>query len=158
LANAAILMAQLLLVIGTVVLLFPDLTTHYAITPFSLLRGTITLIAAAVLYFIFTSWVQLIAFWADQVWSLSAILRFITNLLGGSLIPLSLFPPGLQPVLKQLPFSCFIHLPAQTFLGTISWSEWSTGMLVMAVWGVFFGGLYAMIWHRGNRQYGGVGI
>lgn len=157
-ANAAILLVQLLFVIGTVVLLLPAMTIHYTITPFSILQGTITLIAAAVLYFIFTAWVQLIAFWADQVWSLSALLRFITNILGGSLIPLSLFPENMQPMLKLLPFSCFVHLPVQSFLGTISRSEWSVGMLTMMFWGVFFGALYAIVWHRGNRQFSGVGI
>ena len=157
-ADASILLAQLLLVIGAVALLLPGLTSTYAISPFSIMLGIFTLTAAAMLYFVFTAWVQLIAFWADQVWSLSAILRFITSLLGGSLIPLSMFPQPLKPILKLLPFSCFIHLPAQSFLGTIAPREWLTGMLTMTVWGVFFAALYAAIWRRGNRQYGGVGI
>jgi ABC-2 type transport system permease protein len=94
-ANATILLAQLLLVIAVVTVWFPGLTGGHPFSPVHIVQGIVTIFASTILYFIFTSWVQLIAFWADQVWSLSAILRFIANLLGGSLIPLSLFPDHL---------------------------------------------------------------
>jgi ABC-2 type transport system permease protein len=157
-ANATILMAQLMLLIIVVELLFPDLAARYAISPFSIALGIITMTAAAILYFVFTAWVQLIAFWADQVWSLVAIMRFITNLLGGSLIPLSMFPDSMRPVLGLLPFPCLIDLPARSLLGTITPREWASGMMVIGIWILVFGALYMAIWYRGNRQYSGVGI
>lgn len=157
-ANATILLSQLLLIITVVVLFIPSLAAAYHITPPHIIQGIITTLTAAVLYFIFTSWLQLVAFWADQVWSLTAIVRFIISLLGGSMIPLAMFPPALQPVLKILPFSFFAHFPLQCFLGNVPFSEWIQGMGLMAVWGVLFSGIYALVWYRGNLSYTGVGI
>lgn len=157
-ANAAILLAQVLLVILGTVLFFPSLTSGYHLSLVSMLQGCITTLLATILYFIFSSSIQLIAFWADNVWSLSAILRFITGLLGGSLIPLSLFPASLQPVLMILPFASFIHLPMQCFLGKLSAGEWVHGMCVLCGWIGVTAIAYAVLWHRGNRVYTGVGI
>ncbi len=156
LANTFILLLQLILVIGATSFLVPSFT--YSIGWSHILQGTITIAAAATLYFILSGSIQLIAFWADQIWSLSAILRFITGLLGGSLIPLSLFPDGLQPLLRLLPFSCFVHLPLQCFLGNVSLKEWCEGLAVMAVWGIVCGAVYAVLWRRGMLRYSGVGI
>ena len=157
-ANAAILLSQLLLIIGVVVLFVPSFAAEYSISLPHIIQGVATTLAAAVLYFIFTSWLQLVAFWADQVWSLTAIVRFIISLLGGSLIPVAMFPETMQPVLKLLPFAFFAHFPLQCFLGNVPLSQWIQGMGIMTLWGVCFGTVYAFVWHRGNLSYTGVGI
>jgi ABC-2 type transport system permease protein len=157
-SNASVLLVQLLLVITLVSALFPSLTASYSVTPFTILEGTVTTLAATVLYFIFSAWVQLIAFWADQIWSLSAIIRFITSLLGGSLLPLSLFPESIQPMLSFLPFSYFIHFPLQCFLGNMTAGMWFRGIGIMGGWAAVFTIVYALIWRKGNLEYTGVGI
>jgi ABC-2 type transport system permease protein len=113
---------------------------------------------SSLLYFLFSAWLQLIAFWADQIWSLSAIVRFITGLLGGSLLPLSLFPETLRGVLTLLPFSYFVHFPLQCFFGNIPLDQWLHGISIMGCWSVVFAAIYAAVWNRGNLQYTGVGI
>ena len=158
LANASVLLMQLLGTMAAALLIFPSLGGMYHLSPLSVVQGIVTTAAGAVLYYLFSSWIQLIAFWADQVWSLSAIVRFITGLLGGSLIPLSLFPPALQPLLGKLPFSFFIHFPLQCFLGNVPPPEWLRGMAVLSVWCALFGIIYAAVWQRGNLSYTGVGI
>ena len=157
-ANATILLMQLLMVMGLVLLFFPSFASGYTITFPGIALGIVTLAMSTLLYFIFSSTIQLIAFWADNVWSLSAILRFITSLLGGSLIPLSLFPDTLQPLLALLPFSCFITLPMQAFLGKLTVASWLQGSAMLVFWGIICGGCYAILWQRGNRHYAGVGI
>lgn len=157
-ANASVLLIQLFLVIAIVRLFLPVYSADYAISVTSIVQGTLTIVFSTLLYFVFSSTIQLIAFWADNVWSLSAILRFITGLLGGSLIPLSLFPEKLQPLLSVLPFSGFVHLPVQAFLGRLPVDQWYKGMAVITAWGVVCSMCYALLWTRGNRQYTGVGI
>jgi len=157
-ANASILVTQLVLIITAVVLFFPTFTAAYTVNVPHVLQGMVTTIAAAVLYHLFASSIQLVAFWADQVWSLSAIIRFITGLLGGGLLPIALFPETLQPLLKILPFSFFVHFPLQCFLGNITMMQWVHGLMIMTLWGTVFGAFYAIIWHRGNISYTGVGI
>jgi ABC-2 type transport system permease protein len=157
-ANASILVTQLVLIIIGTRLFFPSFTAAYDVNFLHILQGLVTTLAAAVLYHLFASWIQLIAFWADQVWSLSAIVRFITGLLGGGLLPIALFPATMQPVLKILPFSFFVHFPLQCFLGNISLLQWSQGLAVMTAWGAVFGAIYAIVWQRGNISYSGVGI
>lgn len=157
-AGATILLVQLLLVIGIVALFFPGLTAEYHLSGIHMLQGIFTIGASVLLYFVFSSWIQLIAFWADQIWSLSAIIRFITSLLGGSLIPLTLFPDTIQPLLRFLPFSYFVHFPLQCFFGNVPLLEWLQGLFIMLCWGMVFVTIFRFVWYRGNLQYTGVGI
>ena len=157
-ASATVLLFQLLLVVVIITLFFPVFTANYNMSLLHLIQGIITIYFSTVLYFVFSAWLQLIAFWADQIWSLSAIVRFITGLLGGSLIPLSLFPETIQPTLKILPFSYFVHFPLQSLFGNMPLDLWLQGLLIMGCWGGIFVGIYRFVWHRGNLQYTGVGI
>lgn len=157
-ANTAVLAFQITLALIVVMLFVHDGRFGSPLTLLHIFQGTITIFAAALLYFTFTAWIQLIAFWADQVWSLSAIIRFITSLLGGGLVPLTLFPATLQPLLSFLPFSYFISFPASCFMGTVTLHAWLQGLGIMGCWGVLFALLWMVIWQKGIRTFAGVGI
>lgn len=116
------------------------------------------IILAALLHFTITINLEMLAFWADNVWSISVLNRMISHLLGGGLIPLTFFPKTLQTLLDYLPFTRLISFPIRCLLGQVSSSEWLRGMLLMVIWILFFGLLATRVWRRGLRNYTGVGI
>ncbi len=117
-----------------------------------------SLILAHLLFYIMGLLPQLVAFWADNVWSLSVLMRFITMLLGGATIPLSLFPEWSQGALAILPFRYLFEFPTLVILGKVSVNDWLTGLLTCAVWCVVMSLLVIPVWRRGNLRYTGVGI
>ncbi|HTF56630.1 MAG TPA: ABC-2 family transporter protein [Planctomycetota bacterium] len=113
---------------------------------------------ANLLQFLITFPIQLIAFWADNVWSLMVMHRFASALLGGMLAPLSLFPDSAQRVLQALPFRYLFAFPVETLLGRISAAEWCAGMVVALAWCGMMALVGRAVWRSGTYQYTGVGI
>ena len=88
------------------------------------LLAIITLLIGSYLYFAIVCSLEMVSFWADNVWTLTVLLRWVIYFLGGNLIPLSLFPEWSQQILNVLPFSGLISLPVNVFLGKISIEHW----------------------------------
>ncbi len=122
------------------------------------LMGMSALVLANLIFYAMSFPLHAVAFWADNVWSLIVALRFLTNLLGGLLFPLALFPESVQAVNRWLPFRNLFALPAETFLGRTDVVGWAQGMAVGLVWLVILGAIGRMIWRRGCLQYSGIGI
>lgn len=71
---------------------------------------------AFVLDFLSDLIIGLCAFWLEDTNGLRLLYRRATMILGGMMIPLSLFPDWTQPILKSLPFASIIYGPAQLFV------------------------------------------
>lgn len=120
--------------------------------------GLGAIVMANLLNFLITFPVQLVSFWAENVWSLMVMHRFASALLGGMLAPLSLFPDGARLVLEALPFRYLFAFPVETLLGRLSPSEWAAGMAVGLGWCAVMAVVGKAVWRRGTLQYTGVGI
>jgi ABC-2 type transport system permease protein len=129
-----------------------------AITPLSVLRCALAVVLANLLWFSMLYPIHAIAFWADNVWSIRVMLRFVTEFLGGLLLPLALFPDWLETALAYLPFSYLFAFPVVTLLGLPSPVSWLQGMAVGTVWTGALLVLGRQVWARGYRVYSGVGI
>ena len=122
----------------------------------SLIMGLIAVSLASTLAFFMNSAIEMIAFWADNVWSLLVMIRFSINLLGGAMIPLSLFPDKFLPVLNLLPFKYLASFPINSFCGRITVKEWIISIIAMLTWtGVFFV-ITKYVWNKGKYKYSGV--
>jgi ABC-2 type transport system permease protein len=113
---------------------------------------------ANLLQFLITFPIQLIAFWADNVWSLMIMHRFASALLGGMLLPLALFPDNVRLVMEALPFRYLFAFPVETLMGRVSPAQWGIGMGVGLAWCVITAMTGRAVWRRGTLQYTGVGI
>ena len=118
----------------------------------------LSLALANLLYFLMSYPLQTTAFWADNVWSLLVALRFVTALLGGMMVPLSLFPQWAQDINRWLPFRCLFAVPVEALMGRIDAAAWGEAMVVGVVWVGVLSLLDAWVWRRGNLQYSGIGI
>jgi ABC-2 type transport system permease protein len=128
----------------------PDLTRA--------LGAAVAIVLANFLHFVITFPIELVAFWADNVWSLNVAKRLIVNLAGGLMLPLSVFPAGVRGVLEHLPFRYFFDFPARILIGEIPPDRWFRGYVTTLAYSALFLALSWWVWQRGRRQYTGVGI
>lgn len=143
---------------GAVTTVFLELPPEITPTLATAARALVCVALANLLYYFLDFAVQLVAFWADNVWSLDVAKWFLASILGGFMLPLTVFPEPAQRVLEVLPFRFFFDFPARVLLGRIGPWEWAAGLSVCALWCVLFALLAGWIWRRGTRQYTGVGI
>ncbi len=115
-------------------------------------------IFAGFVYYTMISILEVFAFWSDSIWSLMIMLRFTTSILGGALIPLSLFPKGLAHLVEYTPFPYFISLPVKLAMGQAYLADFLGGILYLSFWECIFLGLFYVVWTKGVREYSGVGI
>ncbi|MDA1044906.1 MAG: ABC-2 family transporter protein, partial [Verrucomicrobia bacterium] len=135
--------------------LFVGIPDPFCISPVSVLQSMLALLGAAYLHFVIVATIELTAFWADNVWSLVVIVRFATGLLGGAMIPLSLFPEWSQDMLLLMPFAYFVSFPLTCFLGLEGSASWINGMTVITFWSTCTTLIYAYVWSRGRYRYTG---
>jgi len=125
---------------------------------FTLFQCIVICVFASVVHFLIASFLEQVAFWADNVWSLNVALRFTVHFLGGVMIPLSFFPDWALSIIKFTPFPYLIYLPVQTLLGKSNTHDWAVGILVLTFWLAALTFMNKAIWKRGTRIYTGVGI
>ena len=147
-----------LTLLGALALLVLPVPAEIAVTPASAAMALVAVLLANLLAFVLRFPVQGVAFWADNVWSLSNMVRFTSDLLGGLLLPLSLLPASGQEVLAWLPFQYLFYFPVATAIGRVSFGDWLQGLGVMAFWILAIAALGAWVWRRGGLTYAGVGI
>jgi ABC-2 type transport system permease protein len=142
---------------GIVTLVVLDLPQG-GVTAATVAMAAVATVAANLLYFLYDNLVQYIAFWADNVWSLDVAKRWLVMILGGYMLPLSVFPDPARRLLEVLPFRFFFDFPARVFLGEIPFVTWVQGLALMGIWGIVAWVLGRLLWRRGQLQYTGVGI
>lgn len=128
------------------------------VTLASVAMGLASIAAANALYFLLTAQIQALAFWADNAWSLTVAHRILAGLLGGSMIPLALFPAWAQSALRFTPFPYLFAFPVDALFGRVPASEWALGMAATLGWSAALILAGRVLWRRGALQYTGVGI
>lgn len=123
-----------------------------------LVLGMGYLFVAAAGYFCMMCLCELVAFWADNTWTLGVMLRFVAAFLGGAFLPLTFFPEAIRDVIQYLPFAAFVSGPVNLILGRSTPLEAMQSFLVMLVWLPILGLSVRALWKRGNLQYTGVGM
>jgi ABC-2 type transport system permease protein len=92
------------------------------------------------------------AFWTLEIGAVQLIVTWLTDLLGGELVPLVLFPAALQHVLFALPFAAMFSTPLSIYVGTIPPEGYAAALGAQAVWLVVLAALCAVMWRAGSRR------
>lgn len=116
-----------------------------------------TLLMAGVFYFLLMTLLELVAFWADNIWSLLVMARFTIAFFGGFYLPLSLFPNFLQKALFFTPFPALTYVPVQFLLGQSTPADLIQSQFVLLVWTAALVSVVAIVWSRGQYKFSGVG-
>ncbi len=157
LGNVVPALVQLVLFATLYVLLLP-MPEEAAITPASIAMAAVSIGLGNLLFYSFMAPLQSVAYWADNVWSLNVMFRFSSNLLGGAMLPLTLFPEWGQRVLDFLPFKHLYYVPVSVLIGTMGPAEWLRSLGVGLVWLLVIHLVFRAVWNRGKFVYTGVGI
>jgi ABC-2 type transport system permease protein len=115
------------------------------------LMGLVGMLGAWLLHFCINAMIGLAAFVAEDVEPFDWIYQKFVFILGGLLIPLSLYPDWLQDITRSLPFSFMVYEPARLFVDPdpIRFVNMLLGQLA---WLVILGGLLAIFYRRGVRR------
>ncbi len=147
-----------LIALGGISALTIDLSAAGEITAGSIARTVLAVALGHILAFLLSALLESLAFWADNVWSLEVLLRFLGFLLGGQMLPLHLFPPPMQPLLDWLPFRFFYYFPTTTLTNGLDTAAYLSGMGVAVGWCGLLALATRAAWRRGSLVYTGVGI
>ena len=117
----------------------------------------LSLALTALLQFLFSFTLALLAFWVLEVATFIFIAFAFEYLAGGHLFPLDILPPAVAAALDYTPFPYLLFFPVSIWLGRVSGDALWLGVLVQLLWVVAAYALARFVWSRGIRKYSAVG-
>ena len=93
-----------------------------------------------------------IAFWTLETFAIQLMVRWVSDLLGGQIVPLIFFPPFLATIVLALPFAAIYSTPLLIYLGTIAPSHYAAALGLQATWALAFAAVSAVIWRAAQRH------
>jgi ABC-2 type transport system permease protein len=157
LGNIVPALAQLLLFGAAYPLLFP-LPSGLDVGTGSVARAVVALAVGNALHYLVMLPVQMVAFWAENVWSLVVMVRMVATLAGGYLLPITLFPEWAARAALLSPFPYLYYFPVATLTGRVGPAEWAFGTGVALAWCAVLALVANAVWRRGRLTYSGVGM
>jgi len=92
------------------------------------------------------------AFWTLEISAVQLIVTWVTDLLGGQLVPLVFFPAALESVLMFLPFAAMFSTPLLIYVGRIPPAGWAGALAIQFAWFVILAGISTVMWRAGARR------
>jgi ABC-2 type transport system permease protein len=93
-----------------------------------------------------------IAFWTLETFAMQLIVRWVSDLLSGQIIPLTFFPGIFGRILFALPFAAIYSTPLLIYVGIIPPSQWMASFAVQLVWLGVFAALSSLVWNAASRK------
>jgi ABC-2 type transport system permease protein len=93
-----------------------------------------------------------IAFWTLETFALQLIVRWVSDLLSGQVIPLTFFPGILGRIVFSLPFAAIYSTPLLIYVGIIPRSQWLASFAIQLVWLAIFAVLSSLVWNAASRK------
>jgi ABC-type uncharacterized transport system permease subunit len=92
------------------------------------------------------------AFWTLEITAAQLIVTWVSDLLGGELIPLVLFPAALQKIAVLLPFAAMFSTPLLIYVGTIPPPGYAQALGLQAAWLLVLALVSTVMWRVGARR------
>jgi ABC-2 type transport system permease protein len=93
-----------------------------------------------------------IAFWTLEIHAFQMIVTWVTDLFGGEIIPLVIFPAFLQKIAFALPFAAMFSTPLLIYVGATPSSRYVEVIGVQALWVVVLAAIGSVVWRAGARR------
>ncbi|MFN2461639.1 MAG: ABC transporter permease [Candidatus Velthaea sp.] len=93
-----------------------------------------------------------VAFWTLETFAIQLMVRWVSDLLSGQIVPLVFFPGLLQRAVLALPFAAIYSTPLLIYVGTIQPHDYARALMVQAAWLVVFTGLARLVWQAAQRR------
>ncbi|MNG07490.1 hypothetical protein D3C84_907930 [compost metagenome] len=96
--------------------------------------------------------IGVLAFYFKYTFGLRMMKGAILALFTGALIPISLFPDWLRFIADVLPFKYMVYVPVSVYMGTLSWADTITAILIQLGWLVGIMAFIRVIWAVALRK------
>jgi ABC-2 type transport system permease protein len=93
-----------------------------------------------------------VAFWTLESFAAQLMVRWISDLLGGQVVPLIFFPGVLQQIVLALPFAAVYSTPLLIYLGTIPPSGYALALAIQLGWFVTFAAIGTVVWRAAQKR------
>src|SRR5437588_8315437 len=93
-----------------------------------------------------------VAFWTLETFAVQLMVRWVSDLLSGQIVPLIFFPGVLQKIVLALPFAAIYSTPLLIYLGTIPPSGYLAAMAAQAGWCAGFALLSWVVWRAAQTR------
>jgi ABC-2 type transport system permease protein len=93
-----------------------------------------------------------VAFWTLESFAIQLIVRWVSDLLSGQIIPLTFFPGIAGTIVFALPFAAVYSTPLLIYVGVITPAQWPLALGAQATWLIVFSGLSAVVWQAAARR------
>jgi len=142
------------------VLVFISLHHEHLVAPASatnLAAFGVSVVLAALLQFLLSCLVAMLAFWVLEISTFVFILLAFERLASGQMFPLDLLPPWAERTLMFTPFPYQMFFPVNVYTGRVTGLALVAGLLTQAAWVIGCYLLARTVWARGVRSYAAVG-
>lgn len=117
----------------------------------------IALLMTALLQFLISYTMALLAFWILEIDTFIFILFAMEYLAGGHLFPLDILPKEIAAMLTYTPFPYLLYFPVSIFIGRTIGQDIAMGLVMQAIWVAIAYLLARSVWRRGISKYAAVG-
>jgi len=93
-----------------------------------------------------------VAFWTLETFSVQLIVRWVSDLLSGQIVPLVFFPSALSNVMLSLPFAAIYSTPLLIYVGTIEPSGYPRALGGQLAWLAVFALISFAVWRAAERR------
>jgi len=111
-----------------------------------------------IFYFSLLTLIGLLAFWFEDIWSISWMFFTLVHILSGRLFPLEFYPKFVLKFLDYLPFKYLYSTPTKTLMEGISFSLFLKSVFILAIYTLIFSLVAKKLWDKGIKKinvYGG---
>ncbi len=121
-------------------------------TPAALAAFSVSFLLGYGVNFLLNFLMNSIAFWTLETFAIQMMVRWISDLLSGQIVPLIFFPGVWQAVMLGLPFAAIYSTPLLIYVGTIGPQQYAAALLLQAGWLVVFGVAAALMWRAAQNR------
>ena len=120
--------------------------------PLVLATFAVSFLLGYIVNFLLNFLMNAVAFWTLEVFALQLIVRWISDVLGGQIVPLIFFPGALQRVVLALPFAAIYSTPLLIYVGTIPPSGYLAALALQLLWGAIFALIAVVMWRGALKR------
>ncbi|MBD5655910.1 MAG: ABC-2 family transporter protein [Candidatus Eremiobacteraeota bacterium] len=140
-------------------LIVPSLAIALAIVRFDLPPSPLAAVAFVLTFvlgfavgFLLNFILSCTAFWTLEITAVQLIVTWLTDLLGGAIVPLVLFPSALQHVVGFLPFASMYATPLEIYVGALPPSAYLGALALQILWIAVLGAIATVLWRQGAKR------
>lgn len=93
-----------------------------------------------------------VAFWTLETFAIQLIVRWVSDLLSGQIVPLTFFPGILGRIVFALPFAAIYSTPLLIYVGVIKPDAYVRYLFIQVLWLALFSFLSWAVWQAASRR------